>query len=673
MKTASQCRTFVVAGHSGSGKTSLCDLMLFKAGAVPRCGSVDQKNSVSDYMPEEQEKQSSIYSTPLHCDWKDTRFFFIDTPGYAEYAGESVSAMRSANAGLVVLDAVDGPQVGTARAWKFTREFKIPRFGVINRLDRERADFAATLEKMRHNHGKNVVIPLTCPIGSESKFSGVFDVIYGENPPAEIADTVEEARNLWFDAIAETDEEVMERYLDGQSLTKEEIDKGLREVVLSQRVIPVFAASSAKDVGVTEMMDYIVKLFPTPFDRREVVCADGTKELIREDAPPQALVFKMINDPFIGQLSFFRVTNGVFKPDTEVFNISRKSKERLGSLLLLNGKTQETTDMVAVGGIFAVAKLKDTHVGDTIGGKDSVKLLPPIPFPKPVMSYAVTAVKSGEDEKIASSLAKLAECDPTIRLTHDEETHEFLLSGMGDQHLAIVLNRLKSQYKVDAHMETPKVPYRETVTGAGEGHYRHKKQTGGAGQFAEVMLKVGYNEGGYEFTNDVVGGNIPKNFIPAVEKGVLEMLEKGPLVGCKVQNVKVSVYDGKYHPVDSNEMAFKIASRMAFKDAMSKAHPVVLEPIMTVKIHIPDECMGDISGDLNHKRGRILGMNMEEGMEVVTAEVPMAEMAKYATELRSITRGKGSFEMEFARYEQVPANVANEIIAKHQAEEQEED
>ena len=368
-------------------------------------------------------------------------------------------------------------------------------------------------------------------------------------------------------------------------------------------------------------------------------------------------------------MTFIRTVSGVFKSDTDVFNLSRSgAKERFGTLLFMNGKSQTPVKEAGPGVIFAVAKLKDTHIGDTISAVQTETPLPGIVFPDAVMSYAVTAAKSGDDEKISAGLAKIRECDPTVRLRRDEVTHEFLLSGMGDQHLAIVAKRLKDQFKVEAVLDTPRVPYRETITAPGEGHYRHKKQTGGAGQFAEVFLRIAPNEAGYEFSNDVVGGTIPKNFIPAVEKGVAEMLESGPLVGCTVERVRVSVYDGKYHPVDSNEMAFKIAGRMAFKEAMTQANPVLLEPVMHVEVHIPDAYMGDITGDLNHKRGRILGMNVEEGMEVVVAEVPYAEMRKYATELRSMTQGRGSFEMSFVRYEQVPPNVAAEIIARHQAE-----
>lgn len=669
MSKTADCRNFVVAGHSGSGKTTLCELMLNKGGAIPRVGSVEAKNTVSDFMAEEQEKQSSIYASVMHCDWDGRTFFFVDTPGYGEFIGQYAAAVRAADAALVVIDAVDGPQIGTARAWKMAKNRKIPRYAFVNRMDRDRADFAKTLETMRNNHGKNVIIPLYWPVGAESGFSGVVNVLFDKDIPAEIADEVAECRGLWLDAIAETDEGLMERYLEGQELSDDEIRVGLRKSVLAGSTIPIFVGSAAKDIGVRELMDGINTIFPTPL---EYVPLDGGPSSVSESGEPFGIVFRSVNDTFSGQLAFVRTVSGVFKADSDVFNVTKGGKERFGQLLLMNGKNQTQVTEAGPGTIFAVAKLKDTHVGDTLAGRADVKPLPGIDFPGAVMSYAVTAAKSGEDEKIAAGLHKIAECDPTVRLSRNDETHEFLLSGMGDQHLAIVTRRLKEQYKVEAVLATPKTPYRETITAPGEGHYRHKKQTGGAGQFAEVYLRVAPNEAGYEFANEVVGGTIPKNFIPAVEKGVVEVMGAGPLVGCVVERVRVAVYDGKYHPVDSNEMAFKIAGRMAFREAISKARPVLLEPIMKVTIHIPDAYMGDITGDLNHKRGRVLGMSVDEGMQVVMAEVPMAEMYKYATELRSMTQGRGQFEMEFVRYEQVPANVANEIIAKHQAEEEKE-
>ncbi len=666
MTKATECRNFVVAGHSGCGKTTLCEQMLFKGGAIPRPGGVETKNTISDFMADEQERRASVYSSVLNCKWQGDEFFFIDTPGYGEFVGEYVAAIREADAALVVVDAVDGPQVGTARAWKLSKERRIPRFGFVSRLDRERADFKATLEQMRNNHGRNVIIPLYWPVGSEANFSRVVNVLFDKDIPAEIADDIAECKALWLDAIAETDDELMIRYLDGESLTNEEIHTGLLQTVKTGRTIPVFAGSAAKDIGITELMSAITEIFPSPLN---YVTVDGAKRKIGEECPPIGIVFKSLNDPFSGQLTFIRTVSGVFRADSDVYNLTQEGvKERLGTLLIMNGKSQTPVKEAGPGTIFAVAKLKNTRIGDTLSAIQTETPLPGINFPAAVMSYAVVAMKSGDDEKITSGLAKIRECDPTVLLKRDEETHELLLSGMGDQHLGIVAKRLKDQFKVEAVLNTPKVPYRETITASGEGHYRHKKQSGGAGQFAEVYLRIAPNEAGYEFVNEVVGGAVPRNFIPAVEKGVLETLVNGPLVGCAVERIRVSVYDGKYHAVDSNEMAFKIAGRMAFRDAIGKAKPVLLEPVMRVDVYIPGAYTGDITGDLNHKRGRILGMSSEEGMEVVSAEVPYAEMRKFATELRSMTQGRGSFQMNFVRYEPVPPAVANEIIAAHQAE-----
>ena len=671
MKKAAEIRNFAIAGHAGSGKTTLAEMLVFKGKTITRRGTVEAKNTISDFTHEEQERGGSIYSTQLNTQWKDHQFFFADTPGYGEFLGEVTASYAAADAALVVIDAVDGPQVGTARAWKYARLAGKPRAAFVNRLDRDRADFATTLEAMRGNHGKNVIIPLYYPVGAEANFSRVVNVLFDKDIPSEIADQVAECRALWMDVIAETDEELMMRYLDGEELTDEEIAQGLVTAVHNCKAIPIFVGSVAKDIGIDELMDGIIKVFPNPAERKDIKDVDGNTLEISETAPAIGQIFKSINDSFIGQLAFMRVFSGVFKADSDVVNLATQAKERIGQMLFMNGKNSTQTAEAGPGCIVALPKLKATKTNQTLSVSADAKAIAEISFPKPVMSYAITAVKPGEDEKIAAGLNKIAECDPTVTLGRSEETHELLLSGMGDQHLAVVGKKLREQYKVEANFATPKVPYRETITGNGDASYRHKKQTGGSGQFAEVHLRIAPAEG-YEFANEVVGGNIPKNFIPAVEKGVLEMLAQGPLVGCPVQNVKVTVYDGKYHPVDSNEMAFKIASRAAFKDAMKMAKPVLMEPVMSVKIIIPESYTGDISGDLNHKRGRILGLTSEEGMQVVNAEVPMAEMAKYATEIRSMTGGRGSFEMEFARYEQVPGNVAGDIIAAHQAEVEEE-
>lgn len=669
---APRIRNFVVAGHSGTGKTSLCDLMLFKAKAVDRLGSVDSKTSVSDYTPDEQEKRSSIYAAYLTCPWRDKQFFFTDTPGYGEFVGEVIPAFRASDAALITLDGVQGIEFGATRAWKFANDFKIPRFFFVNRLDREMADFFKVLDQLQETYGKTVCIPLTIPVGKENTLSGVINILMEKNPPAEYKEMVEKYRTELLDTAVESDEKLMERYLEGETLTEEEISRGLHDAIKSGALVPVFAGSVAKDIGVEELMNGIFNLCQTPLERIRY-SADGTEIRPAADGDSAAFVFKSITDPFIGQMAFFRVLTGNFKSNSDVINLNNGSKEHIGQLMIINGKTQIPIEEAAPGCICAVAKLKTTKTEDTIATSVNCKAMNPMTFPNAVMAYTISAVKSGEEDKIITGLHKLCESDPTLRLERNKETHQLLIKGMGDQHINNAVKRLKDLTKVEVNLATPKIPYRETVTGHGEGHYRHKKQSGGHGQFAEVYLKVEPNGAGYEFVNAVVGGAIPKNFIPAIEKGVLEAMERGPLAGCVVEKMKVTVYDGKFHDVDSSEMAFKIAARMAFRDAMAKAKPVLMEPIITAKIMFPETFTGDISGCLNHKRGRILGMEMNEGLQVITAEVPHSEMLKFATELRSITQGRGSFEMEFARYEVVIPIVANEIIAKFQAQNKEEE
>ncbi len=660
--SAEKIRTFAIAGHTGCGKTSLCDLMLFKAKAVDRLGSVDARNSVSDYTPDEQEKLSSIYSAPMNCTWNDHRLFFIDTPGYGEFVGETIAPINISDSVLIVVDGAKGLEIGTSRALKIAKEKSLPRMIFINRLDRELSDFKATLEKIQEAYGANVCVPITVPVGKENALSKVITVLKDKDIPGEIAEDVNGYREKLMDAIAESDEALMVRYLEGQELTEEEVSKGLHKAINDGRLVPVFAGSVARDIGVCELMNGIVNLSPSPLWRKEIKLKDGKTVEVKEDGPGVALVFKTIIDPFIGQLNFFRVYSGKFTLESEVHNTTTEEKEKFGSLLLMNGKNQTPVNEVSTGFIAAVTKLKNTHVSNTLAAGSFKGQIEKIQFPHPVMSYSLTAAKSGEEEKISAGLTKICDCDLTVKAERHAETHELLLSGMGEQHINQIVKKLRNVYRVEVKLSAPKIPYRETITSSGEGHYKHKKQTGGHGQFAEVYLRITPNPDGYEFKNEVVGGTIPRNFIPAVEKGVNEALVKGPLAGCIVQNMIVAVYDGKHHEVDSSEMAFKIAARQAFKNAMTKSAPILLEPIEKVKIIIPDEYMGDITGDLNHKRGRILGMGVEDGMQVVNAEVPLAEMARYANEIRSMTQGAGSFEMEFARYEMVPSNITRTII-----------
>jgi elongation factor G len=663
---SSKVRNFSIAGHLGAGKTSLCDLMLYKAGAVDRLGKVTAKTSISDYTPEEQSKLSSIFSSILNCNWKDHQFHFIDTPGYGEFVSEPIAAIQNSDISLIPVDSVDGILIGSTRAWKIAQIHNIPRAFFINGLDKDLADYNKTLKQIQDNYGKTVCIPITFPCGKNDSFEKVVNILIDENIPEE----AKAYREQLLDTVAGSDEELMMRYLDGEKLTEQEVASGLRKAIQSGDLVPVFAGSVEKDIGIEELMNSAISLFPEPLARTSAKSSECEEIKLTNDGHGLARVFKSIVDPFLGQLAFFRVYSGTFKSDSEVYNITKNSKERFGSILLLNGKNQGKMQEAGPGTIGAMVKLKNTGLNDTLATTQIDKELKHMKFPYPVMAYAITTVKSGEEEKMGTGLKKITACDPTLKLSRHPETHELLLSGMGDQHLGLAIRKLKEDNKVEVNTATPKIPYRETITSSGEGHYKHKKQTGGHGQFAEVYLKVTPNPEGYEFKNEVVGGNIPKNYIPAVEKGVMEAMISGPLAGCTVQNMTVTVYDGKHHDVDSSEMAFKIAARAAFKDAMEKSKPIILEPIQKVKITIPDQYMGDISGDLNQKRGKILGMDIEGTMQVVKAEVPLAETAKYATELRSITHGNGSFEMQHARYEMVPTNIAKQIITHHKKEQE---
>ena len=654
-------RNFAIAGHAGAGKTSLSDLILFKSGKVSRLGKVQEKNSVSDYHPDEHERQNSIYATPLNCQWNDHTFFFIDTPGYADFFGDTKAALSIVDSTLVVINGVEGIEIGTSRAWKTSREKNQPRMIFINALDKEYADFEKILESIQKNYGKTVCIPFTLPVGRESNFKDVVHVLRSDNIPDELRESVEKYKSSLMDTAAESDEELMMRYLDGEELSEEEISHGLRDAIFNGSLVPVFSGSVEKDIGIKELMNGIVNLLCNPFTAQSIPMDEGEMKL-KESGAGKAFVFKTVADPFIGQLSFFRVYSGILNADSDVYNVTKSSKERLGHFHLLNGKEQTTIKNAYPGYIIAVAKLKHTKVNDTISTTSGGPQFLPIKFPKPNMSYACYPTKRGDEDKIISGLNRLADEDPTVKVERHPETREFLISGIGDQHLKIIINRLKSDFKTDIDLRTPKVPYRETITKTGIGKYRHKKQSGGHGQFGEVWLRVEPLPDEYfEFASEVVGGNIPKNYIPSVEKGIKEAMKKGDLSNSRIINVKVIVYDGKYHAVDSSDIAFQIAGRGAFRDAIKQANPKILEPYMHLKILIPDQYMGDITGDLNQRRGRIQGMNIEEGMQLVEAEVPMAEVHSYASQLRSITQGKGRFNMAFSHYEQVPENISKQI------------
>ncbi len=657
-------RNFCFVGHAGCGKTALSDLMLHKAGITSRLGSVAEGTSSSDFRAEEKDRQSSVFAAPLFCEWNDFLFNFIDTPGYADFQGDKISAMSTADATIYVLDASHGIETGTVRSWKHTKSNA--RAFVINCVDKDQADFFSTLAALQENYGKSRCIPMTLPVGSGSDFKSVVHILLSKDIPEEYADMVAEYKEVVMDTIAEHDEELMERYLSGEELSEEEISEGLHSAINDTSLIPVFATSCEKDIGVTEFMNGVVNLMPRPWNGRFPDHVDGSDFDYSADGDVVARVFKSINDPFVGQLTYLRIYSGMMKSDSEVYNISKGQKERIGTLLFTNGKNSTPINQAGPGCIVAVTKLKHTENGDTLACKSDAAEIVHITYPAATVSHSVVPERKGDEEKLAQALGKLAAEDPTIRLEHQIETNEFLCHAMGDLQFTIIQHRLHNESKVDAVFGTPKVPYRETITKVGDAFYRHKKQSGGAGQFGEVHLRVEpITEDEYEFKSEVVGGAIPKNYFPAIEKGIKEAMQEGPMAKCKVINIRSVVYDGKFHAVDSNEMAFKIAGRGAFREAMEKANPILLEPMMHIKVTVPDEYMGDVNGDLNTRRGRIVGMSVEDGLQVLEADIPLAETFTYSQILRSLTQGKGSFEMKFSRYEKVPNNIAAKIREEH--------
>ncbi|MFO7536154.1 MAG: elongation factor G [Kiritimatiellia bacterium] len=666
-------RTVVLLGHNGSGKTSLMDALLYKTGVNDRLGSVVGKSSMADYTDEEKDRGFTIHAKPFNMVYKGkagkkTQLVFVDTPGFADFAGQVIMGSSVVESGLIVVDGLAGLQVGSSRAWKRCEDLKLPRGIVVTGLDRENASFAKTVEGIQAAWGGKCV-PVVIPLDGAP---GVADVLSG-TPPASMADAVEALKMRIMEAVAETDDSLLEKYLGAGTLSPEEISKGVSKAVLGGNLVPIFACCPLKDSGLTELLEGLARMFPSPVDRP---MRDAAGKPIDPAGPFCGFVWRTVNDPFIGQLTFMRVAAGkaAADHDHELLNITKGDKERISAFLEVNGKKQTPWSECGAGDIVALAKLKHTALCDVLGVPGATTAFAKYPFPSPVFSQAIHAKTQGDEDKIGTALARLAEEDPTIHVERHPDTHETVISGLGDMHLAVAVDRMKRRNSVDVDLTVPKVPYKETVTGMGEGHYKHKKQTGGRGQYGEVYLRVRRMPAGETewFDDAVVGGVIPGNFMPAIQKGLVEGMARGSVAGYPVVNVKTTVYDGSYHDVDSSEIAFKIAGSRAFRDGMSKAHPVLLEPIMEVKVLFPDHYMGEVTGDLNHRRGRILGVGVEEGMEVMTAEVPMAELFMYSAELRSMTGGRGSFTMKFSRYEVVPSNVAQKVIAeaeKHKVEE----
>lgn len=661
-------RNLMLVGHTGSGKTALLDAILFKLGVNDRQGSTDDGSSMADWTQEEKDRKISIWAKPFDGLYagpggNKIRLVLLDTPGYADFYGQVVAASEVADAALIAVDATAGIQVGTNRAWRRCESLGLPRGIVITGLDRENADYDAALAALQSIWGARC-LPVIVPSADRKS---VVDVL-AEGSPAE------ELRAQLIEAAAESDDALIEKYLGGEPLSPDEISAGLRKAVSAGKLIPVFAVASRMGLGVSELLANLARLFPSPLDRG-VRNAEGQPVDVRPEAPFAGLVWRVVNDPFVGQLTFLRVYSGTLRADSEIYNAVKGQKERIGSLIFINGRKQDLVAEAHAGDIVALAKLKQTVLNDSLCATGQNIRFRPIVFPNPVMEYAILPKTQGDEDKIGTGLHRVAEDDPTIHIERNTETRELILAGMGDVHLDVTVERMRSRSHVEVLLSTPKVPYRETVTQLGEGHYKHKKQSGGRGQYGEVYLRVQPKRPDEEawFEDAIVGTCIPRNFLPAIEKGCLEAMNRGALAGYPVVNTKVTVYDGSYHEVDSSEIAFKIAAARAFSEGMTKARGVLLEPIMRVKVMVPDQYMGDITGDLNHKRGRIMGMGTEDGMQVITAEVPKAEMFKYSSEMRSMTGGRGSFEMEYIRYDIVPSQIAQRIITESQKNKQEEE
>jgi elongation factor G len=664
---ASKIRTVAVVGHNASGKTSLIDASLFMSKAVDRHGRVDQGTSIGDCLPDELERKTTIHAKSLHCQWQDHRIYLLDTPGFADFYGETMAAIRAADAAIVVIDGVGGVDVGTRRVWRLLDDMQKPRLLFVSKLDKENSDFARCVSQIREVFGKNC-IPFELPVGSEASFSKVLNLRTTPETevPGELKDQFNAAHEALEEAAAEQDDKLLEEYLGGQRLTVEEITNGTHVGVAAGKIVPIYCGCPEKEIGLRQLLDGIVKLLPGPGERDLVAAASGEAPHPQPNAPFSGFIFKVTVDPFAGHLAYIRVESGTLRADMEVVNPNRGTKERIPQLVRMQGKTPTNIPEAYPGDIVALTKLKDTHINDTLCDAAHVVQYGPIKFPQPVMSFAIHPHTAKDEEKISLALHRLLEEDKTLSIARNANTHELVISGLGDIHIAVAVENMKRKLGVNVDLSTPKVDYKETITARAEGHYKHKKQSGGRGQYGEAYVKIEPRErgAGFEFSDEVVGGAIPRNFIPAVEKGCIEALQSGVVAGYPVVDVRAIVYDGSYHDVDSNELSFKISGLQAFKDAMHKARPVLLEPIMNVAVFIPDQFMGDITGDLNHRRGRILSVEPMDGVQCVKAQVPQAEIFRYVTEFRSLTGGRGTFEMEFSHFEQVPAHIAQKVAAE---------
>jgi len=682
-------RNVGIVAHGGAGKTTLAEAILFDTGATSRLGKVEDGTTVTDFDEDEIKRRMSISSALAFCEWKGHKLNLVDTPGASIYLTDTRNCLRVLDSALVVVSSVSGVKVQTEKVWSFAESGNKTRVIFINKMDQEQADFFRVLEDVRKNLC-SIATPVQLPIGAEASFRGIVDLIRmkaltyqgggtGKSSegeiPSDLKPKAEELRAALMEAVAESDDKLLERYLEAGTLSAEELKVGLKRGVLGGRVVPVLCGSALKNIGIQPLLDLLTDVCPSPADRPAVEGLDpkSGERLTREsseDAPFSALVFKTITDPYAGKITLFRVYSGLLSSDSTVYNVSKGSKERIGQVVLLRGKNQVQVPALGPGDLGAVVKLKETGTGDTLCDERNPIRLQPMEIPSPIIEYAIMPKTKGDEEKMSVGLQRLREEDPSLQVRRDPQTKEIILAGMGKAHLEIAIERLKRKFGLEVQMKTPRVPYKETIHGRVEVQGRHKKQTGGRGQFGDCWIKLEPlpRGGGYEFVNQVVGGAIPRQYIPAVEKGIVEAMEEGVLAGYPVVDVRVTVYDGSYHTVDSSEMAFKIAGSLAFKKGVLQANPGLLEPIMTVEVAVPDESMGDVIGDLNSKRGRVLGVETKGKGQVIKAQVPLAEMLEYATQLKAITSDRGDYTMEFSHYDELPPHLKERVIAESKRE-----
>ncbi len=670
-------RNVAMIGHGSCGKTSLASAFLFNSGAVNRLTQVDKGNTVTDYDPDEKERQISINSALCHLEWNKNKINIIDCPGYTNFLWDTRSSLRAVDAGVTVVSANSGVEVGTEKVWGMMNEFELPRIIIINKLDRENSDFERTVASIHEFFGRQAV-PVQIPIGKESDFNGVIDLIrkkayvfkkdgMGKFEEMDIPDDLKEIADKKIEEltemIAENDEELMEKYFENGELSSKELIEGFKKSVLKREIFPIFAASALTNIGTQQVLDMIIDFLPDPLQKKELPTETGEVNL-SPDEPFAAIVFKTISDPYTGRISIMRVFSGKINPDSSILNNNKQKDEKISGLFFLQGKEQIPAGQAKAGDLIATAKLKFTSTGDTLCDKRSPVKFPVFKYPEPSISFAIEPKTRADEDRISQAVHRITEEDPTARIERDAETSELIISGNGQLHVEIITNRLKSRYDVNVELKPPKISYRETIKGRSDVQGKYKKQTGGRGQYGDVRIKFEPipRDQEFEFENSVFGGSIPKNYIPSVEKGIEESRLKGVLAGYRTVNFKANLYDGSYHDVDSSDIAFKVAASMAFKEGIKAAKPTILEPIMSIEIYTPESYMGDIMGNLNGRRGKVQGMEQKGSLRIIKAQAPLAEMIDFEPTLTSITGGRGSFLMEFSSYEEVPRQFQKKII-----------